>query len=67
MATKWTCTNCLWSGTFEDMEDNGDGAKSCPDCCAIFDTEGDVLGPWEAEVIDDDPDEDYGDFDDYLY
>jgi len=30
--TDYTCTECKWSGTGDELVDHGDGNMCCPDC-----------------------------------
>lgn len=46
MSKSYTCTNCLWEGTAEEMDMEGDELL-CPNCCAIFHPDDPSRGPWE--------------------
>lgn len=63
MVTKFTCGNCKWEGTSEEMKyDLLDFL--CPTCENPFTTDGHMINDWEIHVDEDPEDEDYGDFPD---
>lgn len=60
----YTCTNCLWEGTTDEMDCEGDYFL-CPTCCAVYDPNDVNYGVWEEHPLSDVPDDELLDYDEW--